>query len=118
MRPGAGVARLNERRTAADFVAVVCALSALANGMSTALHDGAAGLSGPGADELRRAVDGRYVERDAPGVLDELATRWAAPCLASLAVAIRADVRGAMREYIVACAVADATGRDGGKAEG
>jgi putative intracellular protease/amidase len=107
---------MNERRTSADFVAAVCALSDSGSGTISALVHGAASLSGAGTEELRHAVSGHYPERDAPGRLDELASRWSAPCLTSLAVAIRSGTErrsgglGGMRDYLVACAVADATG--------
>ncbi len=105
-RPGP----MNERRTAADFVAVICAFTATAHGTTSSVHEGVAALKGAGADELRRVVGGRDYQRNAPDFLDELAIRWEAPCLASLAVAIRAEMVGAMRQYLVACAVADACG--------
>jgi len=104
---------VNELRTAADFVAAVCGLTHQAEGTSSALIHAAANVRGPGAEELRQAVSGRSPEASAPDSLDELAFRWTAPCLASLAVAIRSSTSGrsgigAMRDYLVASAVTDA----------
>lgn len=106
---------MNERRTAADFVAAICGLTESASSLRSALVHAAASVRGPGAEELRQAVAGHDVERDAPDRFDQLAQRWSAPCLASLATAIRSGTDrqagiGVMRNYLEACAVADATG--------
>ena len=107
---------MTERRTAADFVAAVCGLTRAAVGVPQSLLDAAESIRGPGTEEIRHALSGHTPELDAPDRLDELATRWAAPCLASLAVAIRSGTHrrsgsiDRMLQYLEACAVADATG--------
>jgi len=100
---------VNERRrTAADFVAVVCALGHMGHPLASSLRTGADALKGSGASEVRAAVAATNVERDVSKNLDDLATRWDAPCLSSLAVAVRVMGPGAMSKYLEDVAAADA----------
>lgn len=96
-------------RMAADFVALVCDRAASASGMNEALVLAARALRGPGADTLVAAV-----RTGAPGCADELdrlASTWGAACLNSLAAVTRTDgiASSGMRDYLVGCALADAT---------
>jgi hypothetical protein len=83
----------------------------MSRGMNSALHEGAATLRGPGADELRQAVGDAVT---APTTTSPPTSTswplWGAQCLASLAVAVRVGEGHPMRDYLVAMAIADAQG--------
>ena len=99
-------------RTATDFVAAFVNLAAGQEGNASAVRGAAHAVQGPGAEDLRVLVDCSRWNGWASAIerLSELATEWGTPVLESLAVALRTNelVREPMRNYLLACAQAEA----------
>lgn len=108
-------ARYSQRRVAADFVAAFVDARRQSRSVEGALARAARTVMGPGAEELRRAVGvgsmGSLVPLDhASLLLHDLANKWGTPVLATVGLAIREGNQpsGAMSEYLLACAQAEA----------
>ena len=99
-------------RTATDFVAAFVNLATGPDGNASALRGAAHAVQGPGGEDLRVLVDFARWDGWASAIerLSQLATEWGTPVLESLAVALRTSelVREPMRNYLLACAQAEA----------